>query len=176
MQKFTQKQILVAIKGSGGIYSQVLYNLKQIYYEKEIKKAKLTEVDKISVFLADKPEAITRQGLHKRISETPKLEKAMEDAHDSIDDLGESAFAHALQRREPWAVKQWLKYKGRTRGYVPAMKMDHTTDDQPLPQAIIYLPKELPYNVVNPNQQQGAKNAQADQQINKEKAESSKQA
>lgn len=168
--------MLIAIKGSGGVYLQILFNLKKLYYQAEAKRKNLTDPDELSDFLSSQDDVMTRQSLHERISNNPDLIKAVEAAKDAIDDLGESAFARALQKNEPWAVKQWLKFKGRTRGYVPAMKMDHTTDDQPLPQAIIYLPKELPYNVVNPNQQQGAKNAQADQQSNKEEIKSSEQA
>lgn len=161
----TKAQIKAAMKGSGGIYLQIMQNLKHIVYKKEIAELlkNLTKPDEkaksaaVSSFLANKPDVMTRQSLHERITNDTDLQAIMSAESELLDDLGESAFARALQAGAPWAVKQWLKYKGRGRNYIPAMKLDHTTDDKPLPPTMVYFPEKLPYNIIN---QPGAINAQ----------------
>lgn len=95
--KYTENQIIAAMKGTGGIVSQILNNL-----------SKLTKVD----------EKYTRQALHKRINESETLQEAYTAEQERIGDLAESAFAKALQAEKDWAVKEWFKYKGWTRNYV----------------------------------------------------------
>lgn len=171
--KATKTQILAAMKGSGGIYLQILANLKHIKYKKQLEPylKKLTKPADIAettrVFLSTQPEVMTRQSLKERIDNDADLQEALKQEADLIDDLGESAFAQALQRREPWAVRQWLKYRGKRREYVPAMKIDHTSDDKPLPPAMVYFPEQLPYDIVNTK---GAINAQQTTQPETEEA------
>ncbi|UOF78672.1 hypothetical protein [Caudoviricetes sp.] len=126
--KVTNKQIITAIQGTGGILSQVLHNLN-----------KLSKVDDF---------VLSRQGLAQRIAKHQALQDAIESERELVDDLAETGFADALHKRQPWAIKEWLKYKGRLRNYTPAMKVDHTTDDKPLPQPVIFYPAELPYDIV----------------------------
>jgi hypothetical protein len=95
--KYTENQIIKAMQGTGGIVSQILKNLTM-----------LTEVD----------ETYSRQALHKRINESEKLKEAYIAEQERIGDLAETAFAKALQSEESWAVKEWFKYKGSTRGYI----------------------------------------------------------
>lgn len=159
--KVTNQQIIAAMKGTGGIMMQIMQNLKMIYHADKIKNQK--EPDKISEILSNLPDPVNRSTLYERITKNPQLTAAREEASETIDDLGEAAFAAALQRREPWAVKQWLKYRGRKREYVPAMKLDHTTDDKPLPQPVIFYPAELPYDIVK---RKGSLNVSPKEQTN----------
>lgn len=148
MTKVTNKQIIAAMQGSAGIMGQMLSNLKI-----------LANPGKSKEQLADIKPPIHRNTLYERIGRSKELKDAYEAEKATIDDLGESAFAKALQKQEKWAVNAWLKYRGRTKDYIPAMKMDHTTDDKPLPTPIVYLPKELPYDMVN-QKLKGAPDAQ----------------
>lgn len=165
-RKATKAQIKAAMKGSGGIYLQILQNLKRIVNAQKIDEhfktlSKLDEKGKseaMQKFVADLPDVMTRQAMRERVTNDDDLQALMLAESELLDDLGESAFARALQAGQPWAVKQWLKYKGRGRNYIPAMKMDHTTDDKPLPPTLIYFPEQIPYNELQ--QMKGAANAQ----------------
>lgn len=110
--KYTENQIITAMKGTGGIVSQILANL-----------SKLSEVD----------ETYTRQALHKRIGESETLKEAYLDEQEHIGDIAETGFFLALQAKEDWAIKEWFKYKGSTRGYVPKQQTDLTSGEQPIP-------------------------------------------
>lgn len=106
--KYTEKQIIAAMKGTGGIVSQILNNLN-----------KLSKVD----------ETYTRQGLHKRIGESETLKEAYQNEQEHIGDLAETAFFLALQSKQEWAVKEWFKYKGYTRAYVQNKVIEQKGDN-----------------------------------------------
>lgn len=102
--KYTENQIIAAMKGTGGIVSQIIKNLTE-----------LSEVD----------ETISRQALHKRIGKNERLKEAYQAEQERIGDLAETAFSLALQKQEPWAVKEWFKYKGYTRNYVQKQEISN---------------------------------------------------
>lgn len=111
--KYTDAQIKKAMKGTAGIVGQILGNLKE-----------LSKVDNLEY---------TRQALYKRIDENPELKQAYVEEQERIGDLAESAFSLALAAKEPWAVKEWFKYKGWGRNYIPKQQTDITSGDQPIP-------------------------------------------
>lgn len=94
--KYTEQQIITAMKGTGGIVSQILKNLAEL----------------------NTGETYTRNALYDRIDKTPSLKEAYQAEQERIGDLAETAFSLALQKKEPWAVKEWFRYKGWIRGYV----------------------------------------------------------
>ena len=93
--KYTEQQIIKAMKGTGGIVSQIISNL--------------TKLDN---------NTISRQALHERIGKSETLKEAYEAEQEHIGDIAETGFFLALQAKEDWAIKEWFKYKGYTRGYV----------------------------------------------------------
>ena len=100
--KYTERQIITAMKGTGGIVSQIIGNL-----------AKLDDnVEKSAQGV------ISRQGLHDRIGKSETLKQAYVDEQEHIGDIAETGFFLALQDKEDWAIKEWFKYKGSTRGYM----------------------------------------------------------
>lgn len=106
--KYTEQQIITAMKGTGGIVSQILANLK-----------KFTKVD----------ESYTRQALHKRIGESDILKEAYANEQEHIGDIVETGFYRALQDEKEWAMKEWFKYKGYTRGYVQNKIIENKGDN-----------------------------------------------
>lgn len=106
--KYTENQIIAAMKGTGGIVSQILVNL-----------TKLTKVD----------ETYTRQGLHKRIGESQTLKEAYQAEQERIGDIAETGFFRALQDETDWAIKEWFKYKGYTRGYIQNKVIENKGDN-----------------------------------------------
>lgn len=100
--KYTENQIITAMKGTGGIVSQIIANL--------------TKTD---------GNTITRQSLHDRINKSETLKQAYIAEQERIGDLAETAFSLALQKQEPWAVKEWFKYKGYTRNYVQKQEISN---------------------------------------------------
>lgn len=99
--KFTDQQIIAAMKGTGGILSQVLANLSKLVENDETK-------------------TMSRQALQQRIDGTEAIRVAREAEQQVIDDLAETQIAKHLQKGERWAVDLWAKYKGRLRGYKTA--------------------------------------------------------
>lgn len=108
--KYTENQIIAAMKGTGGIVSQIIKNLSK------------TDGN-----------TITRQSLHERINKSETLKQAYMAEQERIGDLAETGFFRALQDEKEWAVKEWFKYKGSTRGYVPKQHTDITSGDKPIP-------------------------------------------
>ncbi|MGV8142931.1 MAG: hypothetical protein ACP5NS_04860 [Candidatus Pacearchaeota archaeon] len=119
--KFTDEEIKAAIKGSSGIRKRVLAALNE---------GKPAE------------EQITRQSLQERIAGNPELLQLETDERANLDDTGEDAFEEALSKKEIWAIKSWLKYRGRERGFVE--RQEHTgKDGKDLPttkQQVVYVP------------------------------------
>ena len=107
--KYTENQIITAMKGTGGIVSQIINNLSKLDQD----------VDKSAQGV------ISRQGLHDRISKSETLKEAYQDEQERVGDLAETAFSLALQKQEPWAVKEWFKYKGYTRNYVQKQEISN---------------------------------------------------
>lgn len=105
--KYTENQIIAAMKGTGGIISQILNNLE-----------KQTKAD-------GKEFSYNRSTLYKRIDENQALKEAYQSEQERIGDLAETAFSLALQKQEPWAVKEWFKYKGYTRNYVQKQEISN---------------------------------------------------
>lgn len=119
--KFTKEEIQKAIIGSAGIRRRILSTLNE----------------------GKKPEdQITRQALRERIENDPELLQLETDERENLDDVGEDAFEEALSKKEIWALKSWLKYRGRNRGYVE--RQEHTgKDGKDLPetkQQVVYVP------------------------------------
>jgi hypothetical protein len=96
--KYTEQQIIKAMKGTGGIISQILNNLKNLS-----KPADFT---------------YTRQSLKERIDKNENLREAYISEQENISDIAETGFFRALQEEKDWAIKEWFKYKGSTRGYI----------------------------------------------------------
>lgn len=94
--KYTEQQIITAMKGTGGIISQILKKLAEVNSE----------------------HTYTRNALYKRIEESPTLKEAYQAEQEHIGDIVETGFFKALQDQKEWAMKEWFRYKGWTRGYV----------------------------------------------------------
>lgn len=97
------------MKGTGGIVSQIINNLSKL--DNSVKKSAQG--------------VISRQGLYERIDKSPALKEAYQAEQERIGDLAETAFSLALQKQEPWAVKEWFKYKGYTRNYVQKQEISN---------------------------------------------------
>lgn len=109
--KYTENQIITAMKGTGGIISQIINNLSKL----------------------DSNTTISRQGLYERIEKNDTLKEAYQAEQERIGDIVETGFFKALQGEKEWAMKEWFRYKGYTRGYVPKQQTDLTSGDKPLP-------------------------------------------
>lgn len=107
--RYTKQQIKRAMIGTGGIVSQILANLKKSTKD---------------VGGKDYP----RQALYKRISKNPELKQAYLDEQERIGDIAETSFLLALQDKEQWAIREWFRYKGWTRGYVAKQDTSITGD------------------------------------------------
>lgn len=133
--KFTNKQIIKAMRGTAGIYWHIQYNLKNLT---NLDKSKSSGMVRLEDMQKDDEPVISRQALHERINNNPELKAVFLEERESIDDLGESALINAIQKKEPYAVTLWTKYRGRARGYAPAAELDK--DDKPVqPVAVISL-------------------------------------
>ncbi len=104
--KYTENQIITAMKGTGGIVSQIINNLSKLANN----------------------ETITRQGLTDRIQKSEILKQAYEAEQDHIGDIVETGFFKALQDQKEWAMKEWFRYKGWTRGYVQKQEVNASLD------------------------------------------------
>lgn len=100
--KYTENQIITAMKGTGGIISQIIHNLSKL----------------------DSNTTISRQGLYERIDKSGTLKEAYNAEQERIGDIVETGFFKALQDEEEWAMKEWFRYKGYTRGYVQKQQVD----------------------------------------------------
>lgn len=103
--KYTEQQIITAMKGTGGIISQIINNLSKL-----------------------DGNTISRQGLHERIGKSETLKAEYEAEQERIGDIAETGFFLALQKNEDWAIKEWFKYKGYTRGYMVKQQNEITGD------------------------------------------------
>ena len=111
--KFTEKQILAAIKGTAGIYSSIISNLES-----------LSKPTKDGVV-----KTIRRNSLRERVERSPTLTQAYEEERDKIDDIGESQFVKALQDDDNYlATRDWLKYRGSRRSYQEKTQQEVTVD------------------------------------------------
>lgn len=121
--KFTDDQIKAAIPGSYGIMGNVLKRL--------------------NMGVDDDANQITRQGLHERFKNSAELKQLLEDERAKIDDMGEDAFQQALYGKEDWAVKEWLKYRGRPRGYIATSDVAIEGTINIIPQRRVEEPRQL---------------------------------
>lgn len=104
--KYTEQQIITAMKGTGGIISQIINNLSKL----------------------DSNTTISRQGLYERIDRSPTLKEAYQAEQERIGDIVETGFFKALQDQKEWAMKEWFRYKGWTRGYVQKQETNVNLD------------------------------------------------
>lgn len=104
--KYTEQQIITAMQGTGGIVSQIIKNLSK----------------------PDSNITITRQSLYERIEKNPTLKEAYQAEQERIGDIAETGFFRALQEEKEWAMKEWFKYKGYTRGYTQKIENDNNTN------------------------------------------------
>lgn len=104
--KYTEQQIITAMKGTGGIISQILKKLAEVNSE----------------------HTYTRNALYKRIEESPTLKEAYQAEQERIGDIVETGFFKALQDQKEWAMKEWFRYKGWTRGYVQKQETNVNLD------------------------------------------------
>lgn len=104
--KYTEQQIITAMKGTGGIISQIIKNLSKL-----------------------DGNTISRQGLHERIGKSETLKAEYEAEQERIGDIAETGFFLALQKNEDWAIKEWFKYKGYTRGYMQNRVVENKGND-----------------------------------------------
>lgn len=111
--KFTEQQIITAMKGTGGIYQQILNNL-----------SKLTD---------GSPEAMfTRQALRYRIEGNEDLTEAYLAEQEVIGDVAETQLVKNMQSGNMQAVGLWIRFKGYARGYKTVSDHDITTGGQPI--------------------------------------------
>jgi len=94
--KYTKQQIMLAMNNTGGIVNQILKNLAKLNVETQ---------------------SYTRNALYDRIKKSKILKEAYKDEQERIGDIVESNFFIKLQEGEEWAMKEWFRYKGYTRGY-----------------------------------------------------------
>ena len=88
-RKPTDAQIVAAIESSGGI-----------------------------ILVAAQKLGVNRQSLHRRITKSPRLVRAVQETRESVLDLAESGLIKALGKGESWAVCFTLKCLGKHRGFV----------------------------------------------------------
>ena len=69
----------------------------------------------------------SRNTIHKKIRNNPKLQEAVEEARESFVDDGESALVIAVRNQESWAVSLLLKTLGANRGYIEKKHLDVST-------------------------------------------------
>lgn len=119
--KFTDEEIKAAIRKSSGIRKRILAVLNEGKEEKD---------------------QITRQSLQERIAGNPELLQLENDERANLDDIGEDAFEEALSNKEIWAIKSWLKYRGRERGYVERQELTGKggKDLPATKQQVVYVP------------------------------------
>jgi len=55
--------------------------------------------------------------IKKRLTESPRVAQAQEDARNMLLDVAETRLATAVKETEPWAVQFYLKTQGKGRGY-----------------------------------------------------------
>lgn len=84
------------MEGTGGIVNQILKRLSEV----------------------DASQTYTRQALYKRIDENETLKEAYVAEQERIGDLVETGFFRAIGDEKEWAMKEWFRYKGWSRGYV----------------------------------------------------------
>lgn len=92
--KLTDEQYIKAIEGSAGIVMDIIKRIKEEYGV-----------------------SLSRQGFHEKLKNNPDVKEAYDTERENIHDLGESKFVKAIKREESWAIRDWLKYGGKYRGY-----------------------------------------------------------
>jgi hypothetical protein len=95
------KEFIECLLGSGGIYSKFNENFKRLFPN----------------------ETYSRSSYYERIKNEP-IKAIYESERDYIDDVGESHFLDAMNNGKKWAVRDWLKYRGRYRGYQASIKAE----------------------------------------------------
>ena len=98
-KKYTKEQVLKAIKGSCGLYTNIAKILGCSHNTAKKYTDKWTE---------------TQEALH--------------DETESVADMAENGLYSAIERGEPWAIKFYLAMKGQSHGYLsqPVVKVDST--------------------------------------------------
>lgn len=94
--KYTENQIIDAMQGTGGIVNQILKNLAKLGTD----------------------QTYTRNALYDRIDKSESLKEAYVAEQERIGDLVETGFFRAIGDEKEWAMKEWFRYKGWSRGYV----------------------------------------------------------
>lgn len=101
--KFTDEQVIAALKDSGGILRDIVQRLETIANH--------------DIAEGQEYKTITRGALWDRLQREP-LKTLYDAEREEVDDLGESALRNAIKNGEPWAIQLWAKYRGKHRGYV----------------------------------------------------------
>jgi hypothetical protein len=77
--------------------------------------------------LAAKQLGISQQAISKRVLKNKRLQAVIKEADEFYIDLGVSKLIKAIEAGEPWAIRFFLEYKGRDRGFV--RQVQHSSDD-----------------------------------------------
>ena len=81
----------------------------------------LQEVDG-NVYLASKKLGVDRGSLYRFVKKHPKIQEVINQARESMVDIGESKLKQAVLKGEAWAVCFTLKTLGKSRGYVEQLQ------------------------------------------------------
>lgn len=108
--KYTELQIISAMRGTGGILSQIISNLSKL----------------------DKDVTISRQAISERIIKSPTLTEARESEAEVIGDVAETQLVKSMQSGNMQAVGLWIRFKGYARGYKTVSDHDITTGGAPI--------------------------------------------
>ncbi len=72
----------------------------------------------------------SHQAISKRVQQSERLQRAVEDTKARYLDLAESKLVEAIKNGESWAICFYLKCQGRQRGYVEKAKVDANINAQ----------------------------------------------
>lgn len=75
---------------------------------------------------------VERSTIYRRVTKSPQLRQALEDAREFTTDVAEAKLFQAIEQGEAWAVCFYLKTQGKERGYAEKREIDHTTGGEPL--------------------------------------------
>jgi predicted transcriptional regulator len=75
---------------------------------------------------------VSTAAVSQRIKKNKKLQRAMLRQTEKTLDMAEAGLMNALQDEKKWAIQFYLKYKGRSRGYIEKTEVD-TNAVKPVP-------------------------------------------
>jgi len=75
-----------------------------------------------NVYLAAKKLGVERGSLYRFVKKYPKIQEIINQARESMVDLGESKLKQAVLKGEAWAVCFTLKTLGKSRGYIEQLQ------------------------------------------------------